>query len=109
MMFYILLKIFLNFFIVLGEDTLWHLQKFLQYIKKKIILESTSSNILLYLPSSIHGIVSTGFIFAFTYICTQYFHHIHPPIPFPHLLPLPMGTTPPEEDVLYPYLWTFVF
>jgi hypothetical protein len=25
-------------------------------------------------------------------MCTQYLYHIHPPTPFPHLLPPPTGT-----------------
>jgi hypothetical protein len=44
-----------------------------------------------YSPSSPHpipGIVSTGLIFVFTYICTQYWHHILPPTPSPYILPL---------------------
>jgi hypothetical protein len=57
--------------------------KFLQYI----ILKFTSSTILLYLPSPISGTVSTGAIFPFTYMYTQYLLYIHPPMPFPHLLP----------------------
>jgi hypothetical protein len=37
-------------------------------------------------------IVSAGTIFAFTYICTQFLHYIHPPIPFPcHHLPPSTG------------------
>jgi hypothetical protein len=28
-------------------------------------------------------------------MCTQYLYHIHPPSPFPHLLPSPTGSTPP--------------
>jgi hypothetical protein len=50
------------------------------------MLEFTPSIILLY-PPSISGIVSTGIIFPFTYMCTQYLHYIHLPTPFPNLLP----------------------
>jgi hypothetical protein len=32
--------------------------------------------------------VSAGIVFAFTYLCTQFLHCIHPPTPFPRHLPL---------------------
>jgi hypothetical protein len=57
------------------------------------------SNILLYPPSPILGTVSTGLIFTFSYTCTRYLHHIHPPASFPHILPLPIGTNPPRQDL----------
>jgi hypothetical protein len=53
----------------------------------------TSSTILVYLPLPIPGIVSTGLIFPFTYVCTQYLHCIHPTMPFPHPFPPPTGAT----------------
>jgi hypothetical protein len=31
-------------------------------------------------------------------MCTQYLHHIHPPIPFPHLLPPPTDTNHPPTS-----------
>jgi hypothetical protein len=42
------------------------------------------------LPPTIPGIVSTGLIFSFRYMCTQYLQFIHTSMPFPHLLPYPM-------------------
>jgi hypothetical protein len=45
-------------------------------------------------PTPIPGVVSTGIIFPFTYICTQYLCCIHSPMSFPHLLPPSTGTSP---------------
>jgi hypothetical protein len=43
------------------------------------------------------GTVSTGISFAFTYMCTHFFHHIHPPHPFPQYLhPPPLGQGRPS-------------
>jgi hypothetical protein len=84
---------FSSFFTVLGEGTLWYLQKFLQYVKY-IILEFT--------PSTILRTVSTGLIFPFTYMCTQYLHFIHLPTSFPHLLPPPTGTKLLRQDLFSP-------
>jgi hypothetical protein len=78
---------------------MWHLQMFLQYIKY-ITLEFTPFyHCSLFLPPAIPGIVSVGIIFAFTYKCTQYLYHIHPPTHFPHFLPLPTGINPPWQDL----------
>jgi hypothetical protein len=44
----------------------------------------------------IPGTVSTGIIFAFTYMCTHYLHHIHPPTPFSNTSPLPLPTGAPH-------------
>jgi hypothetical protein len=43
----------------------------------------------------IPGIVSTGIIFPFTYMCTQYLHHIHLHTLFPSLLTTLNGIQPP--------------
>jgi hypothetical protein len=57
-------------------------------------------------PSSpsppIPGLVSTDLIFPFTYMCTQYLHYIHPPTPFPHLLPALLVPTSPQAGLFLP-------
>jgi hypothetical protein len=65
-----------NFFNYCTGGTMWHWQKFLQYL----IMECTPSIILLYSPL-ISGRVSRGLIFPFPNMCS-YFHHIHLPMPF---------------------------
>jgi hypothetical protein len=47
----------------------WHLQRFLQCVKY-IILEFIPSTALLYPRLPIPGMISTGIIFALTYMCT---------------------------------------
>jgi hypothetical protein len=47
------------------------------------------------LPSPIPGTVPIDLIFPFTYMCTQYLHHIHLP-PFPHFFHTPTGTNLPS-------------
>jgi hypothetical protein len=47
-------------------------------------------------PPPISGIVSTGLIFPFSYMCSQYLHQIHPPTP----LPPSTGTNPQTGPVL---------
>jgi hypothetical protein len=52
----------------------------------------------LLLSPQIPGTVSIGIIFAFTYMCTHYLYHIHPPIPFPAFFPLPLVLPPLFSD-----------
>jgi hypothetical protein len=54
-------------FLLCAGYTLWHLQKFLQCIKYKM-LEFTPFTILLYAPYPIPGIVSTSLIFPEVHI-----------------------------------------
>jgi hypothetical protein len=89
---------FFFFFYCCAGATLWHLQNFLQYTEY-IIVDFTPSTTLL---SPVPGVVSTGLIFPFTYLCTQYLHHIHLPTPFPYLLPAPIGTNAPRKDLFCP-------
>jgi hypothetical protein len=52
------------------------------------------------LPTPIPGVVSTGIIFAFNYMCTHFLHHIHLPTPFPNTSPLPLvPDLPPGQDL----------
>jgi hypothetical protein len=55
--------------------------------------EFTSSAILFHQTPTIPEIVSTGIIFAFTYKCTHFLYHIHPPIPLSQQLPPPIGVS----------------
>jgi hypothetical protein len=57
---------------------------------------------LLSSSSPIPGIVSRGIFFLFTFTCTQYLHHIHPPTPFPHILPPPTGISSPRQNLFCP-------
>jgi hypothetical protein len=67
-------------------------------IYKYSILEFIPSTILLHHPLPTSGIFWTGIFFPLTYMCTQYLHHIHPPSPFPHLLPTSTGSKTPGRN-----------
>jgi hypothetical protein len=89
---------------MVSEGTLWHLWNFLQCIKY-ITFEFTPSTAVLCPPHPHSWIVSTGLISPFTYMCTEYFHHIHLLTPFLHHLPLLTGTKPPPTHSGQDFLW----
>jgi hypothetical protein len=64
--------------------------------------------ILLYPSCPIPGIVSTGLIFPFIYICRHYLYHIHPLIHFPHILHPSTGTNPKERTCSPRLFFVFV-
>jgi hypothetical protein len=49
----------------------------------------------------IPGIVWTGIIFAFTYMCIHYLHHIHPPTTFSITSAFPPVQTPLPSALLF--------
>jgi hypothetical protein len=71
---------------VLGDGTLWHLHKFLQYIKYTWIHPLHHSSLSPH-PYSWNSFNRYHFP-IYVYMCTQYLRHTHSPIPFPHTLVL---------------------
>jgi hypothetical protein len=56
-----------------------------------------------YIPPSLHSWkISTGLIFPFTLMCTQYSHHIHHLTPFPTSFPLQLVPTPLLTGLVLP-------
>jgi hypothetical protein len=78
------MTLFLYFFLycMLCGGTLWHIQSFLKMCQLSHTWIHPFLISPLSLPSPIHGTVSTVIIFAFTFMCTHYLHHIHSPPPF---------------------------
>jgi hypothetical protein len=68
-LFFLSFLFFPSFIVVLGRDTLRHLQRFLQCIKY-IILEFTPSTVLFHPLFPILRTVSTTLIFPLIYMCT---------------------------------------
>jgi hypothetical protein len=66
--------------------------------KKRNVLYNVPNISYMNLPYPlIPGTVSTGIIFAFTYMCMHYLHHIHPPTHFPATIPCPPVPTAPSS------------
>jgi hypothetical protein len=55
-------------------------------------------------PPPSPGIVSSGLIFPFTYMCTKYFQHIHPPTSYHYIVPFPLVPNPIDR-----ICFTFMF
>jgi hypothetical protein len=89
------------FIVVLGRVTLWYLQKSFYNISNS---PPPPFSFISYPP--IPGVVSTGIIFAFTYMYIQYLQYIHLPTPFLHILSPPTSTSPPGRGLFCPpVLW----
>jgi hypothetical protein len=58
----------------------------------------------LFPPSPIPGMVSTGIIFAFTYMYTYFLHYIHTSNHFPHHHSSPNGINPSQAGSLFIYM-----
>jgi hypothetical protein len=85
-----------------GEDSLFLLLLYWGYIvtfTKVLTICHSWIHPLHHSPLSslptIPGIVSADLTFPFTYMSTEYFHHIYPPTPFPYILLSPTDTNPP--------------
>jgi hypothetical protein len=87
-------KFYLFFIVVLSGGTFWHLWKFLKMYQIYHIWIHPLYHSPLSYHSPIPGIVSTGIIFAFTYMYTHFLDHIYLPTPCPHHLLLLTGTNP---------------
>jgi hypothetical protein len=87
---------------MMGGDTLWHLQRFLQCIYSLLLPFSFIP------PPLIPGVVSTGIIFAFTYMHRHFCTIFTLLNPFPNTSPLPqVPVFLPEQDLFCPPVLQF--
>jgi hypothetical protein len=96
---------FLNLFILFFSSLLllFYWGYFVTFTKFLTIYQSwihPFHHSLLSCPPPIPGIVSTIFIFPFSCMCTEYYHHIHPSTPFPYVLLPPSVPHPPDRNFL---------
>jgi hypothetical protein len=93
----------LSVFLLYWDDMGYHINKYflsinhihsLYSVLNITYLNSPLQPFSLTPPTPIPWTISTDIIFPFTYIRTQYFHHIHPALPFLHILPPPTCTNP---------------
>jgi hypothetical protein len=105
---YVLNVFFFPFFIVVLGGGTCGIYESSYRISKILYLNSPLPPFSIILPHPIPGILSTGLICPFTYMCTQYLHHIYIPILFPHLLPLPLVPKPPDRTCSFLLFYDFV-
>jgi hypothetical protein len=101
-------KVYFRSISLMYSGTLWHVQKCFWYI----ITKFTPSIILLYLPSLLLKMVSSGLIVPFSQMSNNGSTNVHSPSPFPYFLHPAPGIKPQTKPVLPSFIFEgrhFVF